>query len=130
MKDILLVDDEPLVRRVVRLILEPHGVRCVEAQNGQEALKILDASYPVDLVITDNRMPVMSGQQLIARVRRSPTYGQVPILLLSGHLTDELEAEANQPGVLACLSKPLDVGDLIETVGRLINLSPVELSLS
>lgn len=120
MKHILVVDDEPMVRRVICLILEQQGYGCEEVQNGQEAMAVLEANPPVDLVITDNRMPMMNGLQLIAYLKTCSVYRHLPIVLLSGQLSKEVKALAIANGVSAFLSKPLDVGELLETVHMLM----------
>jgi len=122
MKHILVVDDEPMVRRVICLILEQQGYDCREVQNGQEAMAMLKAKPPVDLVITDNHMPMMNGLQLIAYLKTSPSYRRLPIVLLSGHLSEEVKASAMEKGVSALLSKPLDIGELVETVDRVLKM--------
>ncbi|MGD9852639.1 MAG: response regulator [Nitrospirales bacterium] len=120
MKHILVVDDEPMVRRVIYLILEQEGYGCVEARNGQEAMAALKGDPPVDLVITDNQMPMMNGLQLIAYLKTSPSHRHLPIVLLSGQLSEEVQALAIAKGVSAFLSKPLDVGELLGTVNLLM----------
>lgn len=120
MKHILVVDDEPMVRRVICLILEQQGYGCTEVQNGQEAMAALKADPPVDLVITDNQMPMMNGLQLIAYLKTSPSHRHLPIVLLSGHLSEEVRAQAMAKGVSAFLSKPLDAGELLETVHMML----------
>ncbi|MDR4494164.1 MAG: response regulator [Nitrospirales bacterium] len=120
MKHILVVDDEPIVRRVICLILKQQGHDCVDVRNGHEAMAALKANPPVDLVITDNRMPMMNGLQLIAYLKTSPAYRHLPIVLLSGYLSEEVKALAIAKDVSAFLSKPLDVGELTETVNMVL----------
>ena len=122
MKHILVVDDEPMVRRVICLMLEQQGYGCREVRNGQEGMAVLKANPPVDLVITDNHMPMMNGLQLIAYLKTSPSYRRLPIVLLSGHLSEEVKALAMEKGVSALLTKPLDVGELLETVDRVLKM--------
>ena len=124
MKHILVVDDEPIVRLVLCLILEQQGYGCAEARNGQEAMAALKADPPVDLVITDNQMPMMNGLQLIAYLKTSLSHRHLPIVLLSGHLCEEVQEQARAKGVSAFLSKPLDVEELLETVHRVLKLCP------
>lgn len=116
MKHILVVDDEPMVRHVLCLILEQQGYGCAEARNGQEAMAALKGDPPVDLVITDNQMPMMNGLQLIAYLKTSLSHRHLPIVLLSGHLPEEVQAQALAQGVSAFLLKPLDVEELLKTV--------------
>lgn len=82
MARILIVDDEPDLRGMVRLILELAGHDVVEAHHGAAALERLKEDR-VDLLITDVMMPVMDGHQLIDQVRGDPERSQLPIIVLS-----------------------------------------------
>ena len=82
MPRILIVDDEPDLRGMVRLLLELEGYEVVEAHHGAAALQRLGEG-PVDLLITDVMMPVMNGHELIDRVRADPDRGSLPIVVLS-----------------------------------------------
>jgi CheY-like chemotaxis protein len=79
---ILVVDDEPDLRGMVRLILEMAGHQVVEAHHGEAALRRLHEE-DVDLLITDVMMPVMSGSELIDRLRADPERANLPIIVLS-----------------------------------------------
>ena len=84
MARILIVDDEPDLRGMVRLILEIGGHEVIEAHHGRAAFEWLRNGGRVDLVITDVMMPVMSGSQLIDQLRSSPDTSRLPIMVLSG----------------------------------------------
>lgn len=77
---ILLVDDEPTVLEVLRVTLEAHDMRCNVAADGSEALKFLRRLVP-DVILSDLRMPKMSGFELLPIVRR--LYPQVGIVVVS-----------------------------------------------
>ncbi len=99
-KRILLADDEPSVRRALRLALKHDGHSVTEAENGREALARF-SQEPFDLVITDYSMPEMQGDELAANIRQvSP---RQPIIMITAH-ADEV-AEQKNP-VDAVLSKP------------------------
>ena len=116
MKHILVVDDEPMMRRVLCLILEQKGYDCVVVQNGKEALSVLDSHTPIQLLITDHQMPVMDGLQLIDKIKNSSTYHHVPIILFSGHLSDEAQVHAANYRISVMLSKPLNVSEMLGAV--------------
>ena len=65
MKRILLVDDQPMARQVLKLFLAEFGYDAEEADNGAVALRLLDRGKAFDLIISDNQMPVMTGMELI-----------------------------------------------------------------
>ncbi|MEO6203541.1 MAG: response regulator, partial [Nitrospirales bacterium] len=82
-KHVLIVDDEPAVRRTVRGALESSGIECAESENGAAALAWLEENH-VDLVLADYHMPIMSGLTLLERVK-STLNGRTPrVILLSG----------------------------------------------
>ena len=83
MVNILVVDDEPDVRFILRRILEGAGHRVTEVQHGAAALEAV-AAAPPDLVVTDMMMPVMGGAELIRRLRAEPLTATIPILAVSG----------------------------------------------
>ena len=109
MKEILVVDDEPNMRFLVRIILEGAGYEVVEAHHGGAALERAKESRP-DLVVTDLMMPMMGGRELIDRLRSNPETGSIPILILSANGSLRV-GDAD-----AALSKPFDHDELLENV--------------
>jgi CheY-like chemotaxis protein len=79
---ILIVDDEPANRLLLRRIFERAGHEVADAGNGADALQAVGESRP-DLVVTDMMMPVMDGAELIRRLRREPATAAIPILATS-----------------------------------------------
>ena len=102
---ILVADDEPAIRSVCRLILEPVGMICDEARDGTEAVEVA-ASRPYDLVILDVDMPGMKGTEVCRRLRSMPTSPHLKILLVSGHAGDDEMAPMLLAGADDYLAKP------------------------
>ena len=112
---ILLVEDEPNVRRIARRILERNGYTVLEASNGAEALRVLERRQePINLVLTDLVMPEMGGRELASKLRIvSPTSR---ILFMSGYTEDAvLRQSAMEPGAMF-LDKPFTFDTLIRKV--------------
>ncbi len=109
---ILVVDDEPNMRFLVRVTLEGAGYEVVEANDGSAALARAKESTP-DLVVTDLMMPVMGGRELIDRLRADPTTASIPILVLSANGSLRV-GDAD-----AALGKPFDPDTLLENVRTL-----------
>jgi CheY-like chemotaxis protein len=109
---ILVVDDEPAQRFLLRRIFERAGHQVTDASNGAAALRAARESPP-DLVVTDLMMPVMGGNELIKRLRGEPATAGIPILAASGdaHLT---------VGADAAISKPYKWQSLIEIADGLL----------
>jgi CheY-like chemotaxis protein len=100
MARVLVVDDEPDLRFVLRRLFERAGHEVVEAGDGAAALRSVEESRP-DLVVTDIMMPVMDGAELIRRLRAEPTTATIPILSVSGDWQLAVGADA-------ALAKPYD----------------------
>jgi CheY-like chemotaxis protein len=89
---ILVVDDEPDLRFILRRIFEKAGHEVADARHGAEALECVRRSPP-ELVVTDMMMPVMNGHELIRRLRADPSTAQIAILAVTG--TGELAGDAD-----------------------------------
>jgi PAS domain S-box-containing protein len=116
---VLVIDDEPLLRRVVRVVLELEGYRVLEAADGPEGVFVFERQHArVGLVILDRSMPGMSGEEIDARLGEID--GNVPVILLSG-MPDQ-SWRGRRPAEI--LSKPADAGSLVDAVRRLLPLPP------
>src|SRR5262249_32652652 len=80
---VLIVDDEPTVRKCVKLSLVSEGIECDEAENGSVALQCLDRET-YDLVLTDIEMPVLSGLELLGAIKNRSGLGNIKVLVFSG----------------------------------------------
>ena len=112
---ILVVDDDDSLRRVLQVQLEQIGYSVSVAPNGAEALSMLRQTA-FDLVLTDEAMPDLVGIELAGEIRRIRP--DVPIVLMSGHGGVRLANRAADIGVNEVLHKPLQRGDLAESIAR------------
>jgi CheY-like chemotaxis protein len=110
---ILVVEDEPDLRRLVCRMLEQFGYRALEAGSGEEACKRL-ADTAVDLVLTDVIMPRMNGVELARRLREAGN--RVPVLFMSGQLDHPIARSGELPQGAALLAKPFTRERLCEKV--------------
>lgn len=115
---VLVVDDEPHMRRVLEIMLQKAGHLVVAAENGRQALEIL-GSKPVDLVITDIRMPEMNGIELLAHLRSSGN--EVPVIVITAHGSIESAVEAMKYGASDYILRPFDIDALELIIERLLN---------
>lgn len=112
MATILVVDDEPDIRFLLKVILEGAGHDVLQAHHGRRALEMIREELP-DAVVTDWVMPRMTGPELIEELRAAPATSSLRILLV----TSQLESVA---GVDAFIRKPLDPDELLDTIERLL----------
>jgi two-component system cell cycle sensor histidine kinase/response regulator CckA len=114
---ILLVEDEPTVRRVTRRILESAGYAVIEAENGEHALRVWAArASEVDLLVTDMVMPLLTGRELATRLReRAPS---LPVLFTSGYTEQDPMSLVADP--CAFVAKPFLPSTLLSAVSRLL----------
>ncbi|MFO1326230.1 MAG: sigma-54 dependent transcriptional regulator [Rubrivivax sp.] len=112
---LLVVDDEPKMRRVLEIALQQLGHAVLTAGNGREAIEVIDR-HAVDLVITDLRMPGMDGLALLAHLRRHEH--EMPVIVVTAHGSVESAVDAMKQGASDYLLRPFDLGVLELAVER------------
>jgi CheY-like chemotaxis protein len=111
---VLVVDDEPVVLQLIWRMLEAGGHRVYLAADGVQAIAALTEHAPIDVVVSDLRMPKLDGLSLSAMLaERSPP---VPVMLMSGYVADLSDVAADTP----LLVKPFTENQLLAGVGRLL----------
>jgi CheY-like chemotaxis protein len=113
MSRLLIVEDDPNLRVVIRMVLERAGYEVAEARHGVDALDSIGVEKP-DLVIADMTMPVMNGIELIDRIHANMATASLPIILLSGRQVDSAVSRL----VNAVVLKPFEPADLLANIGR------------
>ncbi len=114
-RTILVADDEKNIRNGLSLALEDEGYRVFTAADGEEAWAML-TKEDIDLLITDLRMPKLSGNELLKRV--SGAYPTMPVVILTGHGTIESAVDAMRNGAVDFLTKPLNLDRLYVLLKR------------
>jgi two-component system chemotaxis response regulator CheY len=117
---VLIVDDSPTVRSLVKVYLMGHGLQYLEAGGAELALEILK-NEPPDVVIADVNMPGMDGLTFLGRVRSDPRreVRTIPIVLLTSDGSKETRARAKQLGASDFVTKPVTSSDLQGALSRL-----------
>jgi len=118
-KTILTVDDAATMRKMVSFTLRGAGHEVLEAQDGAVAFNLLQ-SRAVDLVITDVHMPNMSGIELTRRLRALPSFGRVPIILLTTESDPGRKAEGRAAGATGWIVKPFGQEQLLAIVAKVL----------
>ncbi len=111
---ILLVEDDDAIRESVSECLALEGYNVALAVNGAEALDWLERTDRPAVVLLDMIMPVMTGAELLVRMRRNPVLAGVPVVLMTAAMQREPAAISAQ----AVLPKPFDLAELLQTVAR------------
>ena len=111
---ILVVDDEEIIRIVMKRVLADDGYTVLEAANGQEAFEIYNHNRPA-LVTLDLLMPVMDGFQFLRKIGEQGAR-DCPVIVITGHGHKEEEQQSMELGARAFLKKPFSVGEFRKIV--------------
>jgi FixJ family two-component response regulator len=120
-RHILIVDDQHEVRRMLRAgieTLDPE-FQVLDLPSAEESLVVISLQ-PVDLLVTDIRLPGISGLELMKKIRRSNP--DLKVILITGLADPELHEQVKQSGAEAFFIKPIQLGDFLETVGRALDI--------
>jgi CheY-like chemotaxis protein len=112
---ILVVDDDPDTRLLLRLILETDGHEIVEAPDGEAALALINPNPLPDVIMTDLTMPILNGHGLIERLRSEPRTASIPIVVLSAN-PDAAHALKASGRIEAFVTKPFDASVLASCI--------------
>jgi len=121
--DVLVVEDNPFMRSILKGILSSLGVNKVdEAENGTEALQLLQGGSAPDILVTDWMMPEMDGIQLVRKIRSDPESKVpfMPVIMLTAFSEYENVIQARDAGINEFLAKPVSVKGLISRIESVI----------
>lgn len=114
-KSILIIDDDAGMLRALEKVLTGEGATAIPAVWAGDAIEILSArKQPVDLVITDLRMPVLNGLTTVSAIHE--VFPRLPLIVLTAFGTPDIEAECLRQGASAFLEKPLNTAQLLEAI--------------
>jgi len=116
---ILVVDDNPAVRHYLRALLEQQSTWqvCDEARTGREAIQRVERNPP-DMILLDFQMPDLNGLDVAREITRQ--FPEIPILMVTIHLSKQLAEEARRAGIRGACAKS-DVGSIVEAVDTLLH---------
>ena len=117
-KTILVVDDDPINRKLIVKILEKKSFNTIEANNGLEALNELNNNQNIDLILLDIVMPVMNGIEFLKQIKANPTLMTIPIIVLT--TDDTKKTEVLSLGANDVIIKPVSPITLLEKVSNYI----------
>jgi len=116
---ILVVDDEPEMRNILREVIQSKKCVAIEASKATEALAYME-KYRVDLVLLDIHMQGASGVDLLKVMRRR--HLKIPTIIISGFVTEELAAEIAKQGVVGIVAKPFTPTRILDEIQKVVTL--------
>ena len=112
---VLVVDDDDMIRRLVRTVLEADDLEVVEAANGDKALQMVESAHPA-VVVLDIMMPGINGVEVCRQVDHS----KVKVVILTARDDPVLEDECREAGADAFLTKPFSSIELLDLIDELV----------
>ncbi|CAM2006591.1 hybrid sensor histidine kinase/response regulator [Acanthopleuribacter pedis] len=119
---ILLAEDTPFFRTMIRTYLEEHGMDVIEAVHGQEAWDLLEAHDDISLVLSDIEMPIMNGYELVYKIKNHPNYRDMPVMAITALDNPQSYEQGKKAGFDAYQIK-LDRDELIQTIDELLTVT-------
>lgn len=117
---VLVVDDDPVIVRLLEVNLRLDGYEVETASRGEQALERAAETDP-DLVILDVMMPGLDGWETCRRLREQPAFADTPVVFLSARVQDDDRSRGSALGSVAYLTKPFDPVRLMELVRRMLD---------
>ena len=119
-KKVLVVDDNPISRELIHEVLENSDRKVVEADNGEEALKMIAGEKP-DIVLLDIQLPVFDGYEVLKRVRSDLGMVNLPVIALTAYAMQQDREKALAAGVDDYITKPIDAASLRARIKNMLD---------
>ncbi len=124
---VLSVDDSKTTRRAIRNMVEVLGLEFAEAENGVEALKVLEScSGRIDLIILDWEMPEMNGHEFLEKIKRDDRYVSIPVIMVTTVSQKEKVIDAVRAGAKQYITKPFSGEDLLTKIVQTLGMDSLE----
>jgi two-component system chemotaxis response regulator CheY len=114
----LIVDDSITMRKVVGLALKTGNYEYLEAENGEDALKVIQAN-PIDFFLVDVNMPGMNGIELVKEIRKNNSHKDTPIIILTTENEAGLKLQGRKAGANEWIEKPFQKEELLKLINKL-----------
>ena len=116
---ILVVDDDPVILRLIEVNLDLEGFEVVTADRGEDAIEKARGTTP-DLILLDLMMPEMSGWEIAERLQKDDKTKDIPLVLLSARPQDEHRHRGEELGVAGYVTNPFDPAELVSPFHKLV----------
>lgn len=120
MAQILVAEDERDIRELIAFTLGAVGHNIIQASNGEEALRLVREKRP-DLVMTDVRMPKLTGYEVCRAIKADETLKHIPVIILSAKGQDEEVGQGREVGADDYILKPFGPVELAKRIGEILN---------
>jgi CheY-like chemotaxis protein len=117
---ILLVEDNAVSARIIEATLQRENHEIFRAKDGREALSVLEQTHDIHLVISDIMMPEMSGLELLAEIKASCEWGDLPVIFCTSHADVQSVLNAYRLGCQHYLVKPVNPSDLLQKISKVM----------
>jgi CheY-like chemotaxis protein len=114
-KTVLVVDDAPLNRKLIRTLLAMKKIRVLEAQDAEQAFELIRREAP-DLVLMDLQLPGLNGLEATRMLKSEPKTKDIPVVILSAGSIREDDAEIREAGCAGLILKPFGAEDFLKTI--------------
>jgi len=118
-KTVLVVDDAPLNRKLIRTILAKRKIRVLEAGDAEQAFELIQERRP-DLVLMDLQLPGINGLEATRVLKSDPATNDIPVVILSAGSLSEDDLEMRQAGCAGLILKPFGAEEFLNTVSSLL----------
>jgi CheY-like chemotaxis protein len=115
MARVLLIDDEPDIRRIARLLLEPHGHEVILGEDGLRGLGMAQHQRP-DVIVLDLMMPILDGHATLDMLREDARTAHIPVVILSAVSQQAVRERCLEQGAVRVLTKPFDPDELASAI--------------
>jgi two-component system alkaline phosphatase synthesis response regulator PhoP len=119
LKTVLVVDDEIHIVHVVAIKLRNNGYNVITAENGKEALDLAMTEKP-DIIVTDYQMPVMTGAEMVKKLRSCHEIAQTPVIMLTAR-SFALDGDIDELQIARFINKPFSPKELLSNIEDIIN---------
>jgi CheY-like chemotaxis protein len=118
-KTVLVVDDAPLNRKLIRTLLALRNIRIIEAHDAERALELLQDNHP-DLILMDLQLPGLNGLEATKVLKSNPDTANIPVVILSAGSTPEDDSQMREAGCAGLILKPFAAKDFLNIVSSFL----------
>lgn len=123
-KKVLIVDDSQTIRKIIRTNLERMQIKDIlEASDGENAIRTLNANSNIDLMFIDFNMPIMNGLNAVKKIREKEAFKELKIIVVSSSFDAALVQSFEEQGVCGFITKPFDLQKFNSTLAKVLEMA-------